>query len=96
MKNIIYTDHLVFRLKVREIDENLPKQIYIESKVHYRDKATGNFVATEEVTYMGRKREMAVVYKETENFVEMITIHPLKKSQTENRINTGRWEKIEK
>jgi len=39
--NIIYTAHLKFRLKVRNIPASLPKNIFKEAKEHYYDGLTG-------------------------------------------------------
>lgn len=37
---------------------------------------------------------MTIVYEEEHDKVEIITIHPLRKFQKENRIKTGRWKRI--
>jgi hypothetical protein len=37
---------------------------------------------------------MMIVCGEGEGKVEIITIHPLKKFQKDNRIKNGRWKKI--
>lgn len=91
MKRIIYSKHLIFRLKVREIDENLPKKIYEQAEERYFDRITGNFIAVGRTMYVSKQREMVLVYKEVENVVEIITIHPLKSGQKDNRLKSGRW-----
>jgi len=37
---------------------------------------------------------MMIVYEEVAGKVEILTIHPLKIFQKENRIKTGRWKRI--
>ena len=72
---------------------DLPKDIVNYSTEHYYDTITKYYVAVGTVKYKRKNREMAVVYKEDENkeMIEVITVHPLKKGQKENRLKRGRW-----
>ena len=93
-KRIRYSDHLQYRLRFREINDRLPKMVYRSAKEHFLDIATNTRVAVAKVTYKGRLRDMAVTYREDANEILLITIHPLKLNQKENRIQTNRWRKI--
>jgi hypothetical protein len=90
---IIYTGHLKFRLKIREITYELPKKLFLQSEEHYYDKLTKHHVAIASVRYKGRVRKMAIGYDELKDRVEIITIHPLKTYQKQARIKAGRWVK---
>jgi len=92
-KEVIYTPHLQLRLKIREIDDNLPREIYEESKERYFDSYTGYYVAISEVYYKDKFREMAVIYEETANEIKIVTIHPLKRYEKFSKIRNGRWKK---
>lgn len=94
MKKIVYASHLLLRLKLREIPYLLPKKIYQTSNEHYFDKETLKKVAVKEVKFKGKLREMAVIYEETNDQINLITIHPLKNYQKIQRIKSGRWQKI--
>ena len=94
MKKIVYSSHLRLRLKLREIPYLLPKEIYQTSKEHYFDKETLKKVAINRVKFKEKLREMAVIYEEINNQINLITIHPLKKYQKISRIKSGRWQKI--
>ena len=94
MKKIIYSSHLILRLKLREIPYLLPKEIYQTSKEHYFDKETLKKVAINRVKFKEKLREMAVIYEEINNQINLITIHPLKNYQKISRIKSGRWQKI--
>ncbi|OGZ32984.1 MAG: hypothetical protein A2V69_03640 [Candidatus Portnoybacteria bacterium RBG_13_40_8] len=94
MKEIIYSSHLIFRLKLREIPYDLPKIILLESNEHYFDKQTKKRIAIKSVDFKNELRDMAIIYNETENQIILITIHPLKKYQKFSRINSGRWQKL--
>ena len=94
MKKIVYSPHLLLRLKLREIPYPLPKEIYQTSKEHYFDRETLKKVAVKRVKYKNKLREMAVVYEEINNQINLITIHPLKDYQKISRINSGRWRKL--
>jgi hypothetical protein len=39
-------------------------------------------------------REVMIAYVVEENYTKLLTIHPLKEGQKENRVKTGRWRKI--
>jgi hypothetical protein len=90
---IIYTPHLKFRLKVRDIPSHLPKQIFKEAKDHYYDSSTQHYVAVHKLRFINKVREVAVTYDKKGEVIEIITIHPLKVYQTA-RINSGRWRRI--
>ena len=79
---------------LRRIPANLPKIIFNDYDEKYFDIETGSIVLVKEVEYLDKTRNMMIVYKEQEGKIEIITIHPLKKFQKENRIKTGRWKRI--
>jgi len=88
-KEIIYSSHLIFRMKIREIGEDLPKRIYEKSDERYFDTKTGYSVAIDEAFYKDKLREMAVAYEEAVNEVRIITIHPIKPYEKINKIKSG-------
>jgi hypothetical protein len=94
MKEIIYSPHLILRLKLREIPYSLPREIYQTSKEYYFDKETLKKIAIKEIKFQGKLREMAVIYEEINEHVKLITVHPLKKYQKISKIKSGRWLKL--
>ena len=86
MEKIVYSSHLILRLKLRKIPYNLPKIICQTSKEHYFDKETFKKIAVKKVKFKNKLRGMAVVYKEINNQINLITIHPLKDYQKISRI----------
>lgn len=94
-KEIIYTAHLRFRLKIREIPDDIPKQIYKKAKEKYFDSKTGYYVAVGKLYYKNRFREMVLVYEETASEIRIITIHPLKPYEKLSKIKSKRWQKNE-
>ena len=93
-KRVRYSDHLQFRLRLREIDAKLPEKIYRFTDERYYDRATGLLIAVKKVRSKGKFRDIAVTYRETDKEALLITIHPLKQRQKENRLQTNRWRKI--
>lgn len=93
-KKILYTPHLKLRLKIRNIPFELPERIYKGASGFYYDKETAHYIAIKEVKFKGKQRELAVIYDEFPNRIEIITIHPLRPYQKSYRIKTGRWEKL--
>ena len=94
MKEIIYTKHLKSKLQLREISNDLPKNIYSNTRERYYDKETGNNIAIDNIEYKGKEREMIVVYNEKPDRINIITIHTIKSDEKNNKIKKGRWIKI--
>jgi hypothetical protein len=88
-----YTNHLENRLKLRNINHDLPKKIYVEAKDRYYDEETGHEIAVMEVDLYNKKREVMLAYSVESDAVNLLTVHPLKTGQKENRIQAGRWRK---
>jgi hypothetical protein len=42
----------------------------------------------------GKERDIMVAYKYEGENVKLLTIHPLKEGQKENRIKSGRWRRL--
>jgi hypothetical protein len=92
--HIVYTEHLKTRLLLRQIEYALPEKIFAESMERYYDVETGHRVVVKSVTLFDRVRETMVAYVEEGDEVRLLTIHPLKDGQKDNRIATGRWRKL--
>jgi hypothetical protein len=91
---IKYSKHLEQRLSLRKIDYDLPKKIFDQSNERYIDKETKHFIATMEIELYNKLREVMVAYIVDQDITKLLTIHPLKEGQKENRIKSGRWRKI--
>lgn len=79
---------------MRKIEYDLPQKIFEQSEERYFDKETGHLVATMKVEIYSKIREVMIAYVIEENYTKLLTIHPLKEGQKENRAKTGRWRKI--
>ncbi len=88
---ILYSKHIESRIAMRGLDRDLPKSVYENATERFEDTATGHEIAVSEATLYGRKRDVMVAYTLTEGNVKLLTIHPLKQGQKENRLSTGRW-----
>ena len=91
MKKVIYTSHLEFRLKKRGIPHDIPKRIYRDSNEKYYDNIAGHKIAVSRLDYSGREREVMIAYDEFEDRIEIVTVHPLKWMQKQQRIKNRRW-----
>jgi hypothetical protein len=85
---------LEFRLEKRQISADIPSRIYRDSKERYYDSATGHTIAIGRLDYSGREREVMIAYDEFEDRIEIVTVHPLKWVQKQQRIKSKRWAKI--
>jgi hypothetical protein len=88
---IHYSKHLTAKLALRNIDYGLPEEIFENAEENYFDTVTGYDIAVKKVTIYSKVRDVMVAYIQENNYVHLLTIHPLKKGQKENRIKSGRW-----
>jgi hypothetical protein len=92
---IEYSNHLESRLSLRRMNYDLPKRIFEESNERYIDGETGYFVAIMSVELYNKSRDVMIAYTVEEDIARLLTIHPLKEGQKENRVKSGRWRKIQ-
>ena len=90
-----YSAHLRLRLKVRDIPEDLPRVVYFNARRRFIDLATQTEVAIARRNLWGKQRDIVLIYRRYATHVVLITMHPLKPGQAENRVQTGRWQKIQ-
>ena len=93
-RNIRYSSHLELRVKLRAIPRELPRTVYLGANRRFLDASTGFFIVVHTLPLGGKRREIAVVYRETEREVLLVTIHSLKARQVQNRLASGRWREI--
>lgn len=88
--DIIYSKHFLDRKKLRKIPDGIAEKVITEAIERYKDTETGYLVAVKQLHFQGKNRELALTYTKMQDKIIMITFHPLKKGQKENRIQTGR------
>lgn len=89
-KRIEYTAHLKTRLRLRHMASDLPRHVYLQSTERYYDVQEERMIAVAHVEHEGRIRPLSIAYDEFEDHVEIVTIHPIRQSQIDNRLQTGR------
>lgn len=88
-----HTKHLIERLQLRQIDAELPATIYQQATERYIDIDTGYHVAVMDALLYGKMRHVMVAYVSEGDEIRLLTIHPLKDGQKDNRLASGRWRK---
>jgi len=91
---IKYSKHIETRISLRKIEYDLPQKIYKDAEERFVDNETGHIIAVKKVIMYGKERDVMVAYEHVDADVKLLTIHPLKEGQKENRIQSGRWRKI--
>lgn len=92
--DVKYSEHIKNRLEFRKIDYDLPKNIFEQAEEKYFDREIGHFIAVMTNNLCNKNREVMVAYTFHEDYVTLLTIHPLKDGQKEKRINSERWRRI--
>jgi hypothetical protein len=91
---IKYSGHIETRLALRKIEYDLPKRIYEDADERFMDTETGHTIAVMRAVLYRKERDIMVAYRHEDGNVKLLTIHPLKEGQKENRVQSGRWRKI--
>ncbi|MBI5695757.1 MAG: hypothetical protein HZC51_08475 [Nitrospirae bacterium] len=91
---VVYSEHIKNRLLLRNIDHDLPRQIYELATDRFVDSDTEHLIATMKAELNGKIRDVMVAYVIEDDCAKLLTIHPLKEGQKEGRIETGRWRKL--
>ncbi|MBI4687632.1 MAG: hypothetical protein HY756_07600 [Nitrospirae bacterium] len=91
---IKYSRHIETRLALRKIEYDLPKRIYENAEERFMDVDTGHSIVVMRAVIYRKERDIMVAYRHEDADVKLLTIHPLKEGQKENRIQSGRWRKI--
>ena len=90
-KNIHKTAHFSKRCKMRRISEQFVDNLVYHYDEIYFDKTTNNLIFLKKVKWINKERDMILVALIKEEDLYLITIHPLKENQKENRIENRRW-----
>lgn len=85
---------MYYRLSLRKIGYDLPRRIFEEPRERYYDRETGHLIATMRVNLYNKIREVMIAYVIKGDGATLLTIHPLRENQKENRLQTGRWREI--
>ena len=83
--------HFQQRINLREIPEGLGETILRNADGHYQNGVTGYLIAVRRVSFQGKDRDMALTYEHGDDEITLVTLHPLKDGQKDNRIASRRW-----
>ena len=95
MVQIGYSEHLKLRLKVRNIPEDYPKQIFQKPEQNFFDNSEKTSIAVKKLHYNKKLRNMMIAYEEKDDLIDIITIHPITDEKIIKRVMSGRWTKNE-
>ena len=88
--NVVLSKHFVVRKELRSIPDGMAETIFTQANEHYKDTRTNYFIAVKRMKFQGAERDMALTYSITEDKIELVTLHPLKDGQRENRVRSRR------
>jgi hypothetical protein len=92
--NIKYSKHIKTRIVLRKIDYGLPKKVFEKAEERFMDTVTGHLIAVAKAVIYDKERDVMVAYKHEEGDIKLLTIHPLKEGQKDNRVKSGRWRRL--
>ena len=87
MPNIIWSDYLQYRAKLRGFELAKIEEILKYSGERYYDTETGRLIA------VGKhdRRLVIIPYEDSGNFITPVTIHATTRQQIRFRLKTGRY-----
>jgi hypothetical protein len=85
------SQHFAERQRLRDISVGLAETILREADGHYHNGISGWNVAVKRIVFQGKDRDIALTYTVDRNEIILITVHPLKEGQKDQRIKSGRW-----
>jgi hypothetical protein len=88
---IRFSQHFAERKRLRDVPNGLAETILREADGHYRNGISGWNIAVKRIAFQGKERDMALTYTVDRNEIVLITVHPLKEGQKNQRIENGRW-----
>ena len=88
---LVFTDHLMTRLKQRGILAKIVREIFKQSLENYWDNLRNRHIVIGKVLYQGKIRKVLAAYDKIEDTKEVVTIHPIKDEQIKQRLSSGRW-----
>ncbi len=91
MIEIRYTKHLELRLKIRRIPHEYPKLILESPDETFVDVLEKRNIAIKRLKYNKKVRNMMIAYERKDNYIEIVTIHPISDEKIINRVMSGRW-----
>lgn len=85
-----YTAYARRRITERAIPEPWIAGILAEGQ-RYRDTQTNRLIAVARQFYIGKERDLVVVFEQTTDVITVITLFALRESERERRTRSGRW-----
>ena len=91
---IRYSPHFNYRRTLRSLPEGSGEQVLQNPDAHYHDTQSGYIIAVKRLYVLGAERDVAVAYEIQDNVIWLVTIFPIKEGQQQNRLQTGRWVRL--
>jgi hypothetical protein len=85
------SQHFDERKKLRSIPDGLAEIVLRQADEYFENGISGWFIAVKRIVFQGKDRDVALTYTITGNEIVLITIHPLKEGQKDQRVENGRW-----
>lgn len=92
---LILTDHLIGRLKLRNIPIKSVENIFKKTKEYYWDNLRRHHIIVSKITYKGKLRKMLAAYDTIGDEIEVVTTHPITNTEIKNRLISGRWTEVD-
>ena len=88
---ILHYNHYAERRGLRSLPEGSGEEVLQNPDARYYDTWHNRLVAVKRMYVLGAECGVAVAYEIADNVTWLVTIHPLKEGQQQNRLQTGRW-----
>ena len=90
-KLVVLTKHARFRMHLRRISRKAIEEALAHPIVEVTDTLTDYSIVVGKGPYGRTNRLLAVIYEETAQQIEIVSVHPIRVSQYRMRLQRGRW-----
>ena len=87
---IVLTDHLLSRLKLRKIPKSLALKTYNQKEGLLYDTVSQHFIGLSKHKLFSKMRLMVVAFDRLENRVKLVTLYPTTEKEVKSKIKSGR------
>lgn len=91
---VVFTKHLLSRLKLRGIPKSLALKVYEKRTDVLFDTTSQHFIALSKQQLFSKMRLLVVAFDKFENHIELVTLYPTTEKELQNKINSGRWQYV--
>ena len=87
---VIFTNHLLSRLKLRKIPKSLALKVYEQKEDALLDTVSKHYIGLSKQKLFSKIRLLVIAFDQFKDHVELVTLYPTTEREVNNKIKSGR------